>query len=78
MGISSPIFINDSLFAYYKKLWAKGKKLGHGKHIHGFWVSYGLTKIKVSESLPTVTITNDVDLENMFAGNPLLKNNSED
>ena len=77
MDISSPIFINDSLFAYYKNLWAKYKKLGHDKYIHRFWVSYGLIKIKVSESLPPVTITNDVDLENRFAGNPLLKNNSE-
>ena len=27
MGIRSPIFINDSLCAYYKKLWDKCKKL---------------------------------------------------
>ena len=78
MGISSPIFINDSLCAYYEKLWAKCKKLWLNKHIHGFWVSYGLTKIKVSENSPPVTITHDVDLENKFVGNPLLKDNSED
>ena len=77
MGISSPIFINDSLCAYYKKLWAKCKKLWLNKYIHRFWVSYGLIKIKVSESSPPVTITHDVDLENKFAGNPLLKDNSE-
>ena len=50
MGISSPIFISDSLCGYYKKLWAKCKKLLHNKYIHGFWVSYGFIKIKVSES----------------------------
>ena len=48
------------------------------KYIYGFWVSYGLIKIKVSESSLPVTITHDVDLENKFAGNPLLKDNSED
>ena len=78
MGISSPIFINDSLCAYYKKLWAKCKKLWLNKYIYGFWVSYGLIKIKVSEISLPVTITHDVDLENKFAGNPLLKDNPED
>ena len=78
MGISSPLCINDSLCAYYKKLWAKCKKLWLNKYIYGFWVSYGSIKIKESESLLPVRITHDVDLENKFAGNPLLKDNSED
>ena len=81
MGIGSPIFINGSLCAYYKKLWAKCKKLWLNKYIHEFWVSYGFRKvseIKVSESSPPVTITHDVDLENKFAGNALLKDNLED
>ena len=78
MDISSPIFINDSLCVYYKKLWAKCKKLWLNKYIHGFWVSYGLIKIMVSERSLPVTITHDVDLENKFAGSPLLKDNSED
>ena len=77
MGISSPIFINDSLCAYYKKLWAKCKKLWLNKYIYGFWVLYGLIKIKVSESSLPVTITHDVDLENKFTGNPLLKDDPE-
>ena len=78
MGIGRPIFINNSLCTYYKKLWAKCKKLWINKYINGFWVLYGLIKIKVSESSPPVTIAHDVDLENKFAGNPLLKDNSED
>ena len=78
IGISSPIFINDSLFTYYKKLWAKFKKLWFNKYIYGFWVWYGLIKIKVSESSLPVTIIHDVDLEDKFAGNPLLKDNPED
>ena len=32
----------------------------------------------MSESSPPVTITHEVDLENMFAGNPMLIDNSED
>ena len=32
----------------------------------------------MSESSPPVTITHDADLENKFAENPLLKDNSED
>ena len=55
MGVGSPVFINDSLCAYYKKFWAKCKKLLINKYIHGFWVSYGLIKIKVSGSSPPVT-----------------------
>ena len=42
-------------------------------YIRGFWVSYELIKIKVSESSTPCIITHDVDLESMFSGNPLLK-----
>ena len=48
------------------------------KFIHGFWVSYGFIKIKVSESSSPCIITHDVDLEIMFPGNPLLKDISKD
>ena len=77
MGINSLIIINDSLCAYYKKLWAKCKELWVNKYFHGLWVSYGLIKTKVLESSPPVTITHDVGLENKFARNQLLKDNSE-
>ena len=70
MGINNSIFINDSQCAYYKKLWAKSKRMWMNKFIHGFWVSYGLIKIKVSESSTPCIITHDVDLEIMFPGNP--------
>ena len=73
MGRSSPIFINNSLCAYYEKLCAEYKKSWVNKYIHGFWVLYSLIKIKLSESSPPLTITHDVDLENKFAGNPQLK-----
>ena len=48
------------------------------KLIHGFWVSYGLIKIKVSDSSTPCIITHNVDLEAMFLGNPLLKHISKD
>ena len=59
--------------AYHKKLWAECKRMWMNKFIHGFWVSYGLVKIKVSESSTPCIITKDVDLETMFPGNPSLK-----
>ena len=73
-----PIFIKDGLSVHYKNLWAKCKNLWDNKYINEFFVSYGLIKIKISESSLPVTITYDVDLEKHFAGNPLLKDNSED
>ena len=48
------------------------------KFIHGFWVSYGLIKLKVSESSTPCIITQDMDLEKMFPGNSLLKDISND
>ena len=48
------------------------------KFIHGFWVSYGLIKIKVSESSTPCIITHDMDLKTMFPGNPLMKDISKD
>ena len=85
MDTCSPVLVNDCAYytticlcAYYKKLWVKCKKLWDNKFINGFWVLYGLIKGKVSEISPPVVITHDVDFENKVAGNPLLKDNSED
>ena len=49
MGISSPIFIRNTLYTYYKKLWDKCKKLRVNKYTHWFWILCGLIKIKMSE-----------------------------
>ena len=75
--LHAPNFINDSLCTYYEKLWAKCKSLCGNKFIHGLWVSYGSKKIKILESSLPVTITHNADLEKIFAGNRLLKDNSE-
>ena len=45
--------------------------------MHGFWVSYGLIRIKMSVNSPPVTVTHDIDLENKFTENLFLKINSE-
>ena len=39
IGITTPVYINDRLCFYYKKLWSKCKKLWFNKFIFGYWVS---------------------------------------
>ena len=38
LGINTPVYINDSMCIYYKKLWAKCKKLHNSKLIYAFWI----------------------------------------
>ena len=73
LGINKPIYINDSLCTYYKKLWAKCKKLRDNQVIHAFWISNGSIKLKVSETGNVHTVTHDVDLEVLFPGNSLIE-----
>ena len=54
------------------------KRLWMNKFVHGFWVSYGLIKVKVSESSTPCTITHNVHLKTVFPGNPLLKDISKE
>ena len=49
IGITTPVYINDSLCFYYKNLWSKCKKLWTNKFIFGYWVSNGSIKIRISE-----------------------------
>ena len=73
IGITTPVYINDSLCFYYKKLWSKCKNLWSNKFIFGYWVSNGSIKIRISESSPVKVISHIVDLEKLFPDNPLLK-----
>ena len=41
IGITTPVYINDSLCIYYKKLCSKCKKLWSNKFIFSNWVSNG-------------------------------------
>ena len=72
IGITNPIFINDSLCKYYKYLWSKCKKLLNGGFIQGFWVTNGILRVKLTDSSRPRNITHIVDLEEMFPSNPLL------
>ena len=73
LGINMPVYINDSLCIYYKKLWAKCKKLHNNKLIYAFWISNSSIKLKVSENGIIHVITHDLDLEELFPNNKLIK-----
>ena len=38
LGINTPVYINDSMCIYYKKIWANCKKLHNSKLIYAFWI----------------------------------------
>ena len=48
LGINKPIYINNTISTYYKKLREKCKKLRDDKVIHAFWISNGSIRLKVS------------------------------
>ena len=48
IGISTPVYINDSLYIYYKKLWSRCKKLWINTFVFGYWVSNVSIKIRIS------------------------------
>ena len=73
LGINKSIYINDSLFTYCKKLWAKCKKLRDNQVIHAFWISNGSINLKVSETGNVHTVTHDINLEVLFPGNSLIE-----
>ena len=72
IGISNPIFINDSLCKYYKYLWSKCKKLLNGGFIQSFWITNGTLRIKLTDTSLPKNVTHLADLEEFFPGNPLL------
>ena len=72
IGITTPVYINDSLSSYYKRLWRKCRKLWSSKFIHTFWVSNGSIKLKIADNDRVYTITYNKELEELFPGNELL------
>ena len=72
-SVDNPIFINDSLCRYYKCLWSKCKRIWTNKYIHNFWVANGSVKIKAKENSKPNTISHITDLQKIFPGNKLLK-----
>ena len=71
--VTNSVYINDSLYFYYKKLWSKCKNLWSNKLVFGYWVSNGSIKKSISERLPVKVISFIVDLEKLFPNNLLLK-----
>ena len=70
-GLSSgtKVFINESLYGYYKLLWLKCKKLFLEKKIALFWVTNGTIKIKILND-------HEVDLSALTHEDPLVGINS--
>ena len=66
LGITTLVYINDSLCFYYKKLWFKYKKLWTYKSIFGYWVSNDSIKVRVFEHSPVKIISHIVHLEKLF------------
>ena len=75
MGINTPVYTDDSLCFYYKKLWSKCEKIWTIKFIFGNRLSNGSVKIRISESSPVKVICHIVDLEKLFLDNLLPKVN---
>ena len=73
LGISSPVFINDSLCQYYKMLWRKCKRLLTNKLIDSFWVSNGSIRLRVENEDRWCVITHISDLEDLLPGNDILR-----
>ena len=51
------IFVNQSLFTYYRVSWSKAKRLHSLKRISSFYVLGGTVKIKISENSPPANNT---------------------
>ena len=46
IGINNVVYINDSLWMYYKMLWRKCNSLRMNKLIHSFWVTNGSIRLR--------------------------------
>ena len=62
------LFVNRSLWSYFKLLWAKSKKLQSLGRIHSYFISNGKIKLKVQENSDPLVVTHCSDFENFFPG----------
>ena len=72
IGISNPVYINDSLCTQYKMLWRKCKSLRMNKLIYLFPARKGSMRLRTVENDRANVITHVSDLEELFPGNELL------
>ena len=76
LGIRRKVYINDSLYKYYKFLGKKCKSLQSNQFIQDFWVTDGTVRLKAVENGRVHVITHLSDLKDLFPENHLL--NEED
>ena len=62
----SLVFINQSLYSYYKYLWSLCKRLHLKKLIHFFWISNDNVNVKILENTPVLLASHISDLEKHF------------
>ena len=60
------MFKNESLCAYYRRLWNKCKKLKWYGQLNVFFVSNGTIKVKRLKNDPVKPVTYAADLKKMF------------
>ena len=65
---NTKIFINQSLYSYYKILWSKSKRLHAMKQIHNYYVSNGTVKVKLEENSQPISIMHATDFDKHFPG----------
>ena len=64
---SNKLFINRSLYPYYRVLWSKSKKVNDLGKIHSFFfISSDTVKTKINESCSSLPVTHVDDFGNYF------------
>ena len=68
VGLSgeTPLFINESLCAYYKGLWNRCKELWNEKRIYSYFTVNGIVKYTLREGGEAFTVTHKNDLKEKF------------
>ena len=60
------LYINDSLFPYYRGLWNEAKKLWNKKKIFSYFTVSGTARIRLQEEGPDSIIIHIDDLKELF------------
>ena len=60
------IFINESLYPYYREIWNKCKKLWNKQKLYQYYTINGSVCLWIEESGQVKTITNILDWQNLF------------
>ena len=63
---NTKIFVNESLYPYYRGIWYKCQTLTAIQKIHQFYTISGLIRVKLEETGPSKIITQLVGLKELF------------